>query len=63
MATKIYTIIGKYDRVGFLSSYNEEKMKEEAERLFGESGNYTIVESWLVEEFVEFNQREEGDVE
>lgn len=61
MATRVFTVVDKERWVGHVSTYDETMAYREGLRRFG-SGNYMVVESWLVDEWVDL-AREDGDAE
>ena len=65
MATRIFTIVDKERYVGHVSTYNRNVAINEGLRLFGNLECFMVVESWLVDEWVDLNQpwRWDGDAE
>lgn len=61
MATRMFTVVDKERYVGHVSTYSRDVAISEGLRRFG-SGNYMVIESWLVDEWVDLT-RQDGDAE
>lgn len=62
MATKVFTVVDKERYVGHVSTYSKNMAISEGLRLFGNRECFMVIESWLIDEWVDLN-RDGGDAD
>lgn len=60
MATRVFTVVDKERYVGHVSTHDKHMAYREGMRRFG-SENYMVVESWLVDEWVDMSKDGDAD--
>lgn len=61
MATRMFTVVDKERYVGHVSTYSRDVAIREGLRLFGNLECFMVIESWLIDEWVDMSDG--GDAE